>query len=64
MAWPVAGFVITDMLGKSTRILPSLAFSICVACWVEGMPGADGCMVVMQFVQEGGLGLAMADSLP
>jgi len=27
------------------------------------MPGADGSMVVMQFVQEGGFGLAMADSL-
>ena len=64
MACPAAGFVITDILGKSTRILPSLALSICVACCVAGMPGDDGCLVVMQFVQEGGLGSAMADSLP
>ena len=61
IACPAAGLVITDMLGKSTRILPSLAFNICVACCVGGTPGAEGCMVVTQFVQEGGFGSAMAE---
>ncbi len=52
--------MITDMLGKSTRIFPSLALSSCVACCVAGAPGVAGWVVVVQLVQEGGFGSAIA----
>jgi hypothetical protein len=56
----MAGFVITDILGKSIRIWPLADFTNCEASCVEGAPGAAGCIIVIQLATDGGFGSAMA----